>query len=154
MDVVAHEVDHEQLDALGGQHLADLAGALAVDAHADQRQEVGDAKAIILTIDNLKPATGQLKFTIEPEGFVFKKVPYKGSKNVAGQGHAHIYAIAEGTKKRVYIGWTGSGATSMTDKGMLKVGTTYRVFAIFSENDHTEDRSIMSNWVKVAFGVK
>lgn len=132
--------------------LAGLAVA-APAALADERQ-VGDAKAIILTIDDLKPSTGQLEFTIETEGFAFKKVPYKGSKNVAGQGHAHIYAIAEGTKKRVYIGWTGSGATSMTDKGMLKVGTTYRVFAIYSENDHTEDRSIMSNWIKVAFGVK
>ncbi|MFM7246460.1 MAG: hypothetical protein ACKO2Y_03190 [Actinomycetota bacterium] len=140
--------------ALMGLIVAAPAALAHSGAHADQRQEVGDAKAIILTIDNLKPATGQLKFTIVPEGFVFKKVPYKGSKNVAGQGHAHIYVIAEGTKKRVYIGWTGSGATSMTDKGMLKVGTTYRVFAIFSENDHTEDRSIMSNWVKVAFGVK
>lgn len=125
--------------------------APAALAGPDARQEVGDAKAIILTIDDLKPATGQLEFTIETEGFAFKKVPYKGSKNVDGQGHAHIYAKAEGAKKAKYIGWTGSGATSWTDKGMLKVGTTYRVFAVFSENDHTEDRQIMSNWVKVKF---
>jgi hypothetical protein len=122
-------------------------------AFADARQGTGDAKAIILTIDNLKPSTGQLEFTIVPEGFVFKKVPYKGSKNVPGQGHAHIYAKAEGAKKGEYIGWTGSGATSWTDKGKLKVGTTYRVWAVFSENDHTEAK-IRSNWVKVAFGVK
>ena len=121
---------------------------------AAAKQEVGDAKAIILTIDDERPKTGQLEFTIEPEGFAFKKVPYKGSKNVAGQGHAHIYAKADGARKAKYIGWTGSGTTSWTDKGMLKVGTTYRVFAVFSENDHTEDRKIMSNWVLVAFGVK
>jgi hypothetical protein len=125
--------------------------APAALAGPDARQEVGDAQAINLTVNYLKASTGRLEFTIQPEGFEFKKVPYKGSKNVAGQGHAHIYAIAAGTKKRVYIGWTGSGATSWTDKGMLKVGTTYRVFAVFSENDHTEDRQIMSNWVKVKF---
>jgi len=132
-----------------------LAGlAVAAPAALADDYTAGDAKAITLTIDSLKPSTGQLKFTIETEGFTFKKVPYKGSKNVAGQGHAHIYAIAEGTKKRVYIGWTGSGTTSMTDKKMLKKGTTYRVFAIYSENDHTEDTSIMSNWIKVPFGVR
>jgi len=130
-----------------------LAGLVvaAPAALADSRQQVGDAKAIILEIDQLKPATGQLQFTIEPEGFAFKKVPYKGSKNVKGQGHAHIYAKADGAKKAKYIGWTGSGATSWTDKKMLKAGTTYRVFAVFSENDHTEDRKIMSNWVLVDF---
>ena len=134
-----------------------IVAAPAAFAHAgqtDSRQEVGDAKAIILTIDDLKPSTGQLKFTIEPEGFSFKKVPYDGSKSKSGQGHAHIYAKAEGAKKAKYIGWTGSGATSWTDKGMLKVGTTYRVFAVYSDNDHTEDRQVMSNWIKVAFGVK
>jgi hypothetical protein len=127
--------------------------ALADDCSqaANQRQETGDAKAIILTIDSLKTATGQLKFTIEPEGFSYKKVPYKGSKNVAGQGHVHIYAKADGAKKAKYIGWTGTGTTSMTDKNMLTKGTTYRVFAVFSENDHTEDTAIRSNWVKVAF---
>jgi hypothetical protein len=140
--------------ALMGLIVAAPAAFAHSGSHSDSRQEVGDAKAIILTIDDLKPSTGQLKFTIEPEGFSFKKVPYKGSKNVAGQGHAHIYAKAEGAKKAKYIGWTGTGLTSMTDKGMLEVGTTYRVFAVFSENDHTEDRTIMSNWVKVAFGVK
>lgn len=130
-----------------------LAGLVvaAPTALADSRQQVGDAKAIILEIDQLKPATGQLQFTIEPEGFAFKKVPYKGSKNVKGQGHAHIYAKADGAKKAKYIGWTGSGATSWTDKKMLKPGTTYRVFAVFSANDHTEDRKIMSNWVLVDF---
>ena len=130
-----------------------LAGLVvaAPAAFADERQQVGDAKAIILEIDQLKPATGQLQFTIEPEGFAFKKVPYKGSKNMKGQGHAHIYAKADGAKKAKYIGWTGSGATSWTDKKMLKAGTTYRVFAVFSENDHTEDRKIMSNWVLVDF---
>jgi hypothetical protein len=90
-------------------------------------------------------------FTIEPEGFVYKKVPYAGSKNVSGQGHAHIYAKADGAKKAKYIGWTGSGLTSWTDKKMLKAGTTYRVFAVFSENDHTEEKKIMSNWVLVDF---
>lgn len=113
-------------------------------------EEIGGAKAIILSIDKLQPKTGRLEFTIEPEGFTFEKVPYKGSKNAAGQGHAHIYAKVPG-KKATYIGWTGSGATSWTDKGMLKPGTTYRVFAVFSENDHTEDRAIMSNWIKVDF---
>jgi len=113
---------------------------------------MGDAKAIILTIDQQKPKTGQLKFTIEPEGFAYKKVPYAGSKNVAGQGHAHIYAKAAGAKRATYIGWTGTGLTSWTDKGTpLKSGTTYRVYAVFSSNDHTEDRQIMSNWVLVKF---
>jgi len=121
-------------------------------SHATVKQQVGNAKAIILTIDDERPKTGRLKFTIEPEGFAFKKVPYKGSKNVKGQGHAHIYAKADGAKRAKYIGWTGSGATSWTDKGMLKAGTTYRVFAVFSENDHTENRKIMSNWVLVSFG--
>ncbi len=127
-----------------------LAG-LAIGAPLATAQEVGDAKAIILTIDKTKPSTGQLMFTIEPEGFSFKKVPYDGSKNKSGQGHAHIYAKADGAKKAKYIGWTGSGTTSWTDKKMLKPGTTYRVFAVFSENDHTEDRKIMSNWVLVDF---
>lgn len=127
-----------------------LAG-LTITAPIATAQEVGDAKAIILTIDKTKPSTGQLQFTIEPEGFVFKKVPYDGSKNVSGQGHAHIYAKADGAKKAKYIGWTGSGTTSWTDKKMLKAGTTYRVFAVFSENDHTEERKIMSNWVLVDF---
>ncbi len=130
-----------------------LAGLVvaAPTALADSHQQVGKAKAIILEIDQLRPATGRLQFTIETEGFSFKKVPYKGSKSVKGQGHAHIYAKAAGAKKAKYIGWTGSGATSWTDKGMLKAGTTYRVFAIFSENDHTERRKIMSNWVLVDF---
>lgn len=124
---------------------------LAVGAPLATAQGVGDAKAIILTIDKTKPSTGQLMFTIEPEGFAFKKVPYGGSKNKSGQGHAHIYAKADGAKKAKYIGWTGSGTTSWTDKKMLKPGTTYRVFAVFSENDHTEERKIMSNWVLVDF---
>lgn len=115
------------------------------------RTTVGDAKAIILTIDKTKPATGQLEFTIEPEGFAFKKVPYKGAANAAGQGHAHIYAKADGAKRASYIGWTGSGTTSWTDKGKLKAGTTYRVYAVFSSNNHTEDRRVMSNWVLVDF---
>lgn len=110
-----------------------------------------DPKAIILTIDKTKPSTGQLKFTIAPEGFVYKKVPYAGGKNVSGTGHAHIYAKADGAKKAKYIGWTGSGVTSWTDKKMLKTGTTYRVYAVFSENDHAEDRKIMSNWIRVNF---
>lgn len=124
---------------------------LAVGAPLATAQEVGDAKAIILTIDKTKPSTGQLMFTIEPEGFVYKKVPYAGGPNKAGQGHAHIYAKADGAKKAKYIGWTGSGLTSWTDKKMLKAGTTYRVFAVFSENDHTENKKIMSNWVLVDF---
>ncbi len=124
---------------------------LAVGAPLATAQQVGDAKAIILTIDKTKPSTGQLKFTIQPEGFVYKKVPYAGGKNVSGQGHAHIYAKADGAKKAKYIGWTGSGLTSWTDKKMLKAGTTYRVFAVFSQNDHTERKKIMSNWVLVDF---
>ena len=131
--------------------IAIAALAVVPAAQASTKQSVGDAKAIILTVDKLKPATGQLQFTIEPEGFSFKKVPYKGSKNVAGQGHAHIYAKADGAKKAEYIGWTGSGTTSWTDKGKLKAGTTYRVFAVFSENDHTEDRKVMSNWILVDY---
>lgn len=125
--------------------------ALAALAPAAAAQSVGDAKAIIFSVDKLKPKTGQLEFTIEPEGFSFKKVPYDGSKNVAGQGHAHVYAKADGAKRATYIGWTGTGTTSWTDKGMLKAGTTYRVFAVFSSNDHTEDRKIMSNWVLVNY---
>jgi hypothetical protein len=91
------------------------------------KQAVGDAKALILTVDQLRPATGRLQFTIQPEGFAFKKVPYAGGKNVKGQGHAHVYAKADGARKAKYIGWTGSGTTSWTDKKMLKRGTTYRV---------------------------
>ncbi|MCX6392620.1 MAG: hypothetical protein NTX95_09025 [Actinobacteria bacterium] len=127
-----------------------LAG-LAIGAPLATAQEVGDAKAIILTIDKTKPSTGQLQFTIEPEGFVYKKVPYAGGKNASGQGHAHIYAKADGAKKAKYIGWTGSGLTSWTDKKMLKAGTTYRVFAVFSENDHAEEWKVKSNWVLVDF---
>lgn len=140
--------------ALAGLTVAAPTAFAHAGSHASDRQDADDAKAIVLTVDNLKPSTGRLQFTIVPEGFSFKKVPYKGSKNAEGQGHAHIYAKAEGAKRAKYIGWTGSGATSWTDKGMLKVGTTYRVFAVFSENDHTEDTTIRSNWVKVAFGVK
>ena len=127
-----------------------LAG-LAVGAPLATAQAMSDAEAIILTIDKTKPSTGQLMFTIEPEGFVYKKVPYGGGKNVSGTGHAHIYAKADGAKKAKYIGWTGSGLTSWTDKKMLKAGMTYRVFAVFSENDHTENRKIKSNWVRVNF---
>lgn len=130
--------------------LAIAAPAAAADAPS-ARQSVGDAKAIILTIDKLRPSTGQLEFTIEPEGFAFKKVPYGGAKSVKGQGHAHLYAKADGARKATYIGWTGSGATSWSDRKKLKPGTTYRVFAVFSENDHTEDRRIQSNWVLVDF---
>ncbi|MBJ7248762.1 MAG: hypothetical protein JHC83_05950, partial [Thermoleophilia bacterium] len=104
---------------------------LAVGAPLATAQDADDAKAIILTIDKTKPSSGQLMFTIEPEGFVYKKVPYAGGKNVAGTGHAHIYAKADGAKKAKYIGWTGSGVTSWTDKKMLKAGTTYRVYAVF-----------------------
>ena len=127
-----------------------LAG-LAVGAPLATAQAMSDAEAIILTIDKTKPSTGQLMFTIEPEGFVYKKVPYGGGKNGSGTGHAHIYAKADGAKKAKYIGWTGSGLTSWTDKKMLKAGMTYRVFAVFSENDHTENRKIKSNWVRVNF---
>jgi hypothetical protein len=127
-----------------------LAG-LAVGAPLATAQAMSDAEAIILTIDKTKPSTGQLMFTIEPEGFVYKKVPYGGGKNVSGTGHAHIYAKADGAKKAKYIGWTGSGLTSWTDKKMLKAGMTYRVFAVFSDNDHTENRKIKSNWVRVNF---
>ena len=56
-----------------------------------------------------------------------------------------------GAKKAKYIGWTGSGVTSWTIKKMLKTGTTYRVYAVFSENDHTENSKIKSNWVRVNF---
>jgi hypothetical protein len=136
--------------------LAGLAVAVpAASAHGgstvNAKQAVGDAKALILTVDQLRPATGRLQFTIQPEGFTFKKVPYAGGKNAKGQGHAHIYAKADGARKAKYIGWTGSGTTSWTDKKMLKPGTTYRVFAVFSANNHTEDRKVMSNWVLVDF---
>ena len=124
---------------------------LAVGAPLATAQGMTDAKAIILTIDKTKPSTGQLMFTIEPEGFVYKKVPYAGGKNVAGTGHAHIYAKADGAKTAKYIGWTGSGLTSWTDKKMLKAGTTYLVYAVFSENDHSENRKIKSNWIRVDF---
>ncbi len=124
---------------------------LAVGAPLATAQSGDDAMAMILTIDKTKPSTGQMMFTIEPKGFVYKKVPYAGSKNVSGTGHAHIYAKADGAKSAKYIGWTGSGLTSWTDKKMLKAGTTYRVFAVFSENDHSENRKIKSNWVRVDF---
>ncbi len=141
-----------RLRSCAGLALAGLAIAAPVAAaDSASRQTVGDAKAIILTVDKLKPSTGQLEFTIEPEGFSFKKVPYGGSKSVKGQGHAHVYAKADGAKKAKYIGWTGTGTTSWTDKKMLKAGTTYRVFAVFSENDHTEDKKVKSNWVLVDF---
>ncbi len=126
---------------------APVAGAHSTAA----KQGTADAKAIMLTIDKLRPATGQLEFTIEPEGFVYAKVPYAGGKNVKGQGHAHIYAKADGAAKAKYIGWTGSGVTSWTDKKMLKKGTTYRVFAVFSANDHTESKRVQSNWILVDF---
>ena len=45
---------------------------LAVGAPLATAQGMTDAKAIILTIDKTKPSTGQLMFTIEPEGFVYK----------------------------------------------------------------------------------
>ncbi len=126
-----------------------VAAPAAFGSDGARQSDSDDTKSIALSIKTVKASTGQFRFTIVPTGFTYTKVPYAGSKNVAGQGHAHIYAIADGTKKRVYIGWTGTGATSWTDKGMLESGTTYRVFAIFSENDHTEDRTIMSNWRKV-----
>ena len=59
---------------------------LAVGAPLATAQEADDAKAIILTIDKTKTSSGQLMFTIEPEGFVYKKVPYAGGKNVSGTG--------------------------------------------------------------------
>ena len=124
---------------------------LVVGAPLAAAQGMNDAEAIILTIDKTKPSTGQLMFTIEPEGFVYQKVPFGGGKNVSGNGHAHIYAKADGAKKAKYIGWTGSGLTSWTDKKMLKAGTTYRIYAVFSENDHTENRKIKSNWVLVNY---
>ena len=123
-----------------------LAG-LAVSAPLASAQE--PSKAITMTIDKTKPATGQLTFTTVPTGFTYKKVPYAGSANVSGQGHAHMYCKADGQKKAKYVGWTGSGMTSTTDKKMLKAGTTYRCFAVFSENDHTEETTVRSNWVKV-----
>lgn len=108
-----------------------------------------DGYGLELTINKVKASSGQINFTVVPEGFDFKKVPYAGAANKQGVGHAHIYAKLDGAKKATYIGWTGKGLTDWTDKGMLKTGKTYRVFAVYSDSDHGEDRNVMSNWIKV-----
>jgi hypothetical protein len=109
-----------------------------------------DGYGIKLTVDSVDAAKGTITFSFTPEGFSFKKVPYAGGKDQPGQGHVHIYALADGAKKAKYIGWSATGTKNQTtDKGMLKAGKSYRVFARFSFNDHRERKRIMSNWVRV-----
>ncbi len=136
--------------------LAAIAALVAVPATGaaahDGDHGTGASRAdygLVLEIDRVRAATGQVKFTVTPEGFTYVKVPYDGAPNVAGQGHAHLYATNMRNGKTFYIGWTGNGLTDWSDPRALKKGRTYRIFAIFSENDHTEVPSIMSNGVLV-----
>lgn len=126
--------------------------ASAADDHGSAHEHARDAMAIVLKIDKQRPSTGQVTFTIKPEGFTFTQVSDEGSPNVEGEGHAHIYAREVGTKKDRYIGWTGLGVTSTTDQGRLKAGKKYRIFAVFSSNDHTENWKVRSNTVLIKFG--
>ena len=120
--------------------------------HGSGHDQPRDSMAIVLKIDKQRASTGEVTFTIKPKGFTFVQVSDEGSPNVEGEGHAHVYAREVGTKKDRYIGWTGSGITSTTDRGRLKAGKSYQIFAVFSSNDHTEDWKVRSNTVVVSFG--
>ncbi|MBM3689599.1 MAG: hypothetical protein FJW80_08110 [Actinobacteria bacterium] len=122
--------------------------AIASDGHHASSSERADY-SLSLKVDRVKASTGQVKFTVTPKGFTYVKVSDAGAPNVAGEGHAHIYAKDTDTGKVRYIGWTGNGLTDWSDPGRLKPGKTYRIYAIFSENDHTEQPRIRSRAVTV-----
>ena len=136
--------------------LATVTALVAVPATAANAADCPDSTSATrsgyglgFAIDKVKPGTGQVKFTVTPKGFTYVKVSDDGAPNVKGEGHAHVYAKDVATGKVRYIGWTGNGLTDWSDPGRLKVGTTYRIYAIFSENDHTEVPKIRSKAVTV-----
>lgn len=122
--------------------------ALASESHHGSRSERSDY-SLSLRIDRVKASTGQVKFTVTPKGFTYIKVPDDGAPNATGEGHAHLYAKDISTGKVRYIGWTGNSLTDWSDDGRLVAGKTYRIYAIFSENDHTERPGIRSRAVTV-----
>lgn len=129
-----------------------LALSSGVATAAEHQHGNGDGKSgysLSLRIERVKSAAGQVKFTVTPEGFTYVKVPDDGAPNVVGEGHAHIYAKDAATGKVRYIGWTGNGLTDWSDPDRLVAGKTYRIYAIFSESDHTERSSIRSRAVVV-----
>ncbi|MFM9050585.1 MAG: hypothetical protein ACKOMX_11190 [Actinomycetota bacterium] len=129
--------------------LAAPSGAAIAAEHQHGSTSGKSDYSLSLRIDRVKAATGQVKFTVTPKGFTYVKVPDDGAPNVAGQGHAHIYVKDTATGKVRYIGWTGSGLTDWSDQDRLAAGKTYRVYAVFSENDHTERPGIRSRAVVV-----
>ena len=132
--------------------LTALALSSGVATAAEHQHGNGDGKSgysLSLRIDRVKASTGQVKFTVTPKGFTYVKVPDDGAPNVVGEGHAHIYAKDTATGKVRYIGWTGNGLTDWSDPDRLVAGKTYRIYAIFSENPHTERSSIRSRAVVV-----
>lgn len=136
--------------------LATVTALVAVPATAanaaDCRDSTGAPRSgygLGFAIDKVKASTGQVKFTVTPKGFTYVKVSDEGEPNVKGEGHAHVYAKDTATGKVRYIGWTGNGLTDWSDPGRLKAGATYRIYAIFSENDHTEIPKIRSKAVEV-----
>jgi hypothetical protein len=132
--------------------VASVLAAPVANASGNHNTRPDLVRSIVLTIDKQRPSTGEVTFTIKPKGFTFVQVSDEGSPNVEGEGHAHVYAREVGTKKDRYIGWTGSGMTSTTDRGRLKAGKSYQIFAVFSSNDHTENWKVRSNTVVVSFG--
>ena len=132
--------------------VASVLAAPVANASGNHNTRPDLVRSIVLKIDKQRASTGQVTFTIKPKGFTFVQVSDEGSPNVEGEGHAHVYAREVGTKKDRYIGWTGSGMTSTTDRGRLKAGKSYQIFAVFSSNDHTEDWKVRSNTVVVSFG--
>jgi hypothetical protein len=132
--------------------VASVLAAPVANASGNHNTRPDLVRSIVLTIDKQRPSTGEVTFTIKPKGFKFVQVSDEGSPNVEGEGHAHVYAREVGTKKDRYIGWTGSGMTSTTDRGRLKAGKSYQIFAVFSSNDHTENWKVRSNTVVVSFG--
>jgi hypothetical protein len=132
--------------------VASVLAAPVANASGNHNTRPDLVRSIVLTIDKQRPSTGEVTFTIKPKGFTFVQVSDEGSPNVVGEGHAHVYAREVGTKKDRYIGWTGSGMTSTTDRGRLKAGKSYQICAVFSSNDHTENWKVRSNTVVVSFG--
>ena len=132
--------------------VASVLAAPVANASGNHNTRPDLVRSIVLTIDKQRPSTGEVTFTIKPKGFTFVQVSDEGSPNGEGEGHAHVYAREVGTKKDRYIGWTGSGMTSTTDRGRLKAGKSYQIFAVFSSNDHTENWKVRSNTVVVSFG--
>lgn len=130
-----------------------LAFAMLAIAVPAASAKATDGYGIDLKVDSVDAAKGQITFSFTPKGFKYKKVPYAGGKDKPGQGHVHIYALADGAKKAKYIGWSATGTKNQTtDENMLKAGRSYRVYAVFSFNDHRERKRIMSNWVRVDLG--